>query len=233
MGAGCRHIYSRCLPWYKSGQQPAFILERLDIAIDLRQTLLQRTLIFKHFVLNGVTIYLDQSETMLWHLRGLPFKDFATSTASDSSLIDSQRAWLNWLGRQDQLFVRNLTLQMHRQNGEQNSIAGKEIALTTVGAKKVLSATIQVNDDILTASAKGLYDHGHFLNWNGRITTAALDLENLCGLINRCRDRIQSVVVSTDLQWHLHDDHWRLSGPALSKFNYTGHLQQAHTISEC
>lgn len=216
----------------KDKQQPAFTLDRLDVALDLRQSILQRTLIFKHFVLGGVTVYLDQSEDTMWHLRGLPFQHFAASTTPKSSVIASQRAWLKWLGRQNQLFIRNVSLQMQRYNGEQNSVIGREVSLTTVAAEKVLAAKIQVDNDILTASAKGIYNRGRFYDWTGHVTTSALDLENLCGLTNSCKDNIQNAIISTDLQWRLHDDHWRLSGPfALQELKYTDNQQQARTLS--
>ena len=203
-----------------------FSISQLNVALNLRKSLLNWTPVFTSLTLNGVNIELVQRDGASWTLAGI-------DQIAGSSLPDREHqkgALLSWLALQQSVDINDIRLRFGKIDGSSSEINGRSLKVLTEGDQKALSARLEVGSGYVSLQGRGVISQETFFGWQGRIQANNLDVEQLCVLWGGCRDNIRAVRVQLDSQWRYDRNHWQVAGqvalPSVVYLDHTGLEQQ-------
>ena len=212
----------------KDASVTGFSINQLDMVLNLRESLLNRNVVFTSLVINGVNIELVQGDGASWTLAGI-------DRIAGSSLPDRQHqrgALLDWLALQQSVDINDVHLRLGKIDGSRSDIAGRSLQVLTAGNQKALSARLEVGSGFVALEGRGVISQGTFFGWHGRVQADNLDAEQLCPLWGGCRDNVTAVQVRLDSQWRYDRSRWQLAGQvALPQVVYRDHEGVTRTLS--
>ena len=201
----------------KDASVTGFSISQLDMALDLRKSLLNWTPVFTSLTINGVRIELIQRDGASWTLAGI-------DQIAGSSLRDREHqkgTLLNWLALQQSVDISDIRLSLVKVDGSSSEINGRTLKVLTEGNQKALSARLEVGSGFVTLQGRGVISQETFFGWQGHIRADNLDAEQLCVLWGGCSDNVKAVQVQLDSQWRYDRSRWQVAGQvALPKVVY-------------
>lgn len=205
--------------------RPGLSLNRLDLSINLRASLMQGTLVFNQLSLDGLSLNLvNQGAGRGWAVDGLPRLGGRPAAPAD---IGSRL--LNWLQRQGSIDMNGLTLQLHYPNGSMTPVNLPYISLNNAHGLQNLNAQLESGEGFITLTGQGSALVSG--DWQGAITTGNLDTEAFCATWSGCDDRLLKGIIDSRLSWRYQRGNWQLSGqvtvPTLTYQSRAGTVHKA------
>lgn len=208
----------------KEADVTGFRIERLDIELSLRESLLHWTPVFTSLKINGVDIDLVQGDGARWTLSGIQQiagSSFQTPEYRKGSLLE-------WLSLQQMVDIRNIRLNLRKANGESSDINGRYLTVLTDDNQKDLSARLEVGSGYLEVDGSGISNRGLFSEWQGTAKASDLNVEQLCALWAGCYDDVLIAMIELDTQWRYDNEHWQVQGrvasPEVAYLDNSGNL---------
>ncbi|CAN0517477.1 unnamed protein product, partial [Scytosiphon promiscuus] len=114
-------------------QESALYLRKASVVIDVPQSIWQRNIVFKDFMVEAVELNLEQLESGVWQLRGL-------SSGSDEPM-DFEQAYQT-LSQVSQLSLRNVVINPQEFDGDIHSFGNGLATISNAEAVHYLHANI-------------------------------------------------------------------------------------------
>lgn len=212
----------------KDANTPGFSVNRLDLELNLRESLLRRTVIFSSLVIDGVSINLVEGDGARWHLLGI--EDIAGSSTGGYNR-KKKLSLLEWINYQSLLDIRDINLNLKKTEGE-SRLVSKYFMLADFQGQKTIAGRLESEQGFLELRGKGYGTTPDNSQWSARISAKKLDLQNLCILWSGCYSRLGSTVVEADTRIEYRDGLWQLSGElGLPYFAYRDNGGRWQTLS--
>ncbi len=211
----------------KDASVTGFSIDQLNMALNLKESLLNWTPVFTSLTINGVNIELVQGDGASWTLAGI-------DQIAGSSLPNRERqkgALLNWLALQQMVDIHDIRLHLRKVDGSSSDINSRYLTVRTGGEHKTLSARLEVGSGFVVLEGRGVISGGTFFGWQGSMQADDLDAEQLCALWSGCHDNITAVQIQLDSQWRYDRSRWQLAGQmALPKVIYLDRADEENNL---
>lgn len=193
----------------KEALDPGFTIDRFDMELNLRNSLLRRTLAFDDLRINGVEINLVEDDGARWHLQGI--QDIAGSSAGGHKKKSSSP--LDWINYQQRVDIRDISLNLKREKGE-SSLVWKYLILSDVEGLKNLTVKLESDEGYVELNGRGYGTQPSNSQWSGALKAENLNLAEFCILWSGCYSRIGTSLVQIDTRIEYQDGYWQVEGEA-------------------
>ena len=193
----------------KEAQNPGFTIDRFDMELNLRNSLLTRMLVFNNLQVNGVAINLVQDDGARWHLQGI--KDIAGSSVGGHQ--KKSHSPFDWINYQKQVDIRDVRLDLKKKEGK-SSLVWNYLTLADIDGQKSLTGRLESSEGYIDLQAKGYGTRPANSQWSGRIKAENLDLAQFCIIWSGCNKRIGTSLVQMDTGLEYRDGYWQVQGQA-------------------
>ncbi len=188
--------------------QPGFIIDRVDLELDFRSTLLYRTPVFNSLEMDGVIVEIIQTADGRWRLSGIDgigADNVGKERYNKPSLLD-------WLRFQGYIDITNTSLIVLRPGGEIATLRTPYFALVNDNGLKRFDTRLELGTGSVEISGQGQGIDFRGLGWKGNISVQNFDFEQLCLMWRGCNDRVEKVLMASELDWLYQKGQWQLSG---------------------
>lgn len=193
----------------KEAIKPGFTIDRFEMELNLRNTLLHRKLVFNDLQINGVAINLVQDDGARWYLQGI--EDIAgSSVGGPKKKSNSPFDWINYQQRVD---IRDINLNMKKKEGE-SSLVWKHLTLSDAEGLKSLTGRLESEDGYVELNGQGYGTRPSDSQWSLTLKAENLDLAEFCILWSGCYNRIGTSLTQIDTRIEYRDGYWQVQGEA-------------------
>lgn len=206
-------------PEDKNADLPGLRIDRLDMELDLRDSLFKWMPVFNSLQINGVALNLDQVDGVKWNLSGI--RGIAGSSVLDDSAVyekpheknRERNRLLKWLDLQEHLDIRDISLTLRKTSGESSQIRVRELFLASAEGQKKLAARLEVGEEgFLEVAGQGERLDRWNTDWAGVARASQLNSEQLCALWSGCHDAVDEALLEMDVRWNFRSNRWQLAG---------------------
>ena len=193
----------------KGAVDPGFTIDRFDMELNLRNSLLRRMPVFDDLRINGVTINLVEDDGARWHLQGI--QDIAGSSVGGHNKKSSSP--LDWINYQQHVDIRNISLNLKKREGE-SSLVWNYLILSDVDGLKNLMTRLESEEGYVELNGRGYGSRLSNSQWSASLKAENLDLAGFCILWSGCYNRIGTSLVQVDTRIEYRDGYWQVEGEA-------------------
>ena len=191
----------------KTSDQPGFTIDRFDMELNLRDSLLHRTAVFNSLTIDGVAINLVQDDGARWHLSGVE-KIAGSITGRRTS---HSWSFLDWINYQKRLDIRDISLNLQQNTGA-TSLTWKYFVLSDFQGQKNLVGRLESGEGYLDVSGVGHGTRPSNSQWSGSLKAEALDLDKFCFVWSNCNNRFGSTILEADTRIEYRNELWQIKG---------------------
>ncbi|WP_330924478.1 YhdP family protein [Candidatus Sororendozoicomonas aggregata] len=201
--------------------RPGLLVKKVDLSVNLRDSLIKRALVFNHLSIDGVVLTVRQLDADRWSLAS-----FATHIAGQhntpAKLADYPRI-LQWLRYQGAIDIANIAVHVRSIKGHELSLGIPYFSLDSNDGMKRLAARFNSGQGVVDISGRGLGTNTGGVGWNGVISVKAIDLVALCAIADRCNDQLMTGPLTAEMSWYYNEGQWQINGHgAIPSLRYKG-----------
>lgn len=198
----------------KASEEAALTVKRLDVELNLRNSLFRLAPVFSYLEADGVTVALESDSDGAWFLKGIQ------TIRDDSSDFKLERL-LDWLQMQHYVDLTNLKVDLNLYERPPASITTRYFSISEESGLKNLQLGLETESGFLELSALGQGYNRRTMAWTGALKVSHLDLAEWCQLSKACEGSLSKAPLNADLQWGYGNNQWYLKGQAgLSSVQY-------------
>ncbi len=191
----------------RDAEKPGFSVDRLDLSLDLRSSLLYRTPVFNHLEIDGASLEIVDQGQQRWGISGID-----GSIGAIEERNSGRPSLLNWLQLQSTIDITNISLAIIHSGESVTQFKTPYFSLVETRGMKQLSTRLEFSDGFIEVSGRGQGVDLWSMGWTGSIVAHSLNAEHLCALWSGCNDRVQKAVITSDLSWRYQNGDWQLYG---------------------
>ncbi|MDP0588713.1 MAG: YhdP family protein [Candidatus Endonucleobacter bathymodioli] len=187
----------------RDSDTPVFMVDRVNLELDLRTSIWQLTPIFNYLSVNGVYLKIIHTEAGGWTLPGIK------GIGSDRR---RHLAFLDWLSFQGVIDASNTSLSVVQPNGDVNEFHNRYLSLVDNAGMKRLDARFEVGSGSVEISGQGKGTTPAISEWNGTIFIKDLDLKQLPLMRGKNDISLQNAPVDSKMSWSYNKKKWQFFG---------------------
>lgn len=182
---------------------PVFMVDRVNLELDLCTSLWQLTPVFNYLSVNGAFLKVIQTDTGGWVLPGIKG-------------IDSDRrrhlAFLDWLSFQGVIDASNTSLSVVQGNGYVYKFSNHYLSLVDNDGIKNLVARFEIGSGSVEVSGHGKGTTPASFEWSGTISMKDIDLKQLPLITGVSDAHFQKAFVESNISWSYNKKKWQFIG---------------------
>ena len=198
----------------KNADVVGFRIDRLDVELNLRGSLLNWTPVFASLEVRGGYLDLVKGDGASWSMSGID--QIAASSPRRSHSANLHDSLLNWLSLQHMVDIENVRLNLRHPGEALQTFTAQYITLLTDGAQKDLRLRVSSGDGSLEINGNGLVNFTArkrgFFRWQGDVVAKRFVVDEFCILWRGCSDNIHKAVMDIDTHWRFNDGSWQVHG---------------------
>ncbi|WP_422134778.1 YhdP family protein [Endozoicomonas sp. ALD040] len=199
-----------------ASEAPGFAIERLDLELDFKASLMNRAPVFSYLEAEGVTLAIESDSDGVWSLRGVQY-------IRDDGKGFNLHKTLELLQLQEHIDVTNFSLTMQPYGSEPLIIDTRYFFLVEEASDlKHLQTRIVTQQGSLEFKALGKGIERNDMTWTGLIKASALDLAPWSALFSQDilqlkaahlkSTELKTAQLNLDAEWQYLDGQWQLQG---------------------
>ncbi len=188
-----------------TSEAPGFAIHRLDLELDLKQSLMNWAPVFSYLEADGVTLAVESDSDGVWSLRGIQY------IRDDGKSFDLKKT-LQLLQLQEYIDVTNFSFTMQPFGSEPLILDTRYFSIVEESSLKHLQSRVVTQQGAMEFKALGSGIDRNSMAWSGVITAESLDLAPWCALLPDCKGHLQSAPLNLDTEWEFKDGLWQLQG---------------------
>ncbi|WP_257288698.1 YhdP family protein [Endozoicomonas sp. SESOKO2] len=199
-----------------TSEAPGFAIERLDLELDLKASLMNRAPVFTYLEAEGVTLAIQSDSDGVWSLRGVQY------IRDDGKGLNLHKT-LEFLQLQEHIDVTNFSLTMQPFGSEPLILDTRYFFMVKEESElRHLQTRIVTQQGALEFKALGKGIQRKDMAWSGLIKTDALDLAPWTALISQGALQLksaelknaylQTAQLNLEADWEYLDGQWQLQG---------------------